>query len=585
MRDGVKLACDVYLPADFIPGSTHAPTILERTPYGKDREDLVATAQYFAAAGFVHVLQDCRGRGNSEGRHHRTFEPEDGHDSIEWIAEQEWSDGRVGTIGLSYGGVSQGSAGALNPPHLSAMIPAQGFSFMQRVRTRFGGAYSLSPVVRQFRMAITSPAAQRDPVIAAAAKHALDNMHDWMWRMPYRRGHSPWSNVPGYEQQIIDYAVHHDWDPYWKHPAYDVSDYWDRYSTADVQLIGGWYDSHTSSMLEAFGHLSERPQGSVHLIMGPWKHGGVHLESTFAGDADFGPDAALDYDAFRLEYFEEVLRGNAPAEPRSPVTIFVMGGGSGRRTAEGKLDHGGTWRDEPAWPLPHAIPTHFYLHGNGALRSYPPAPDGAKTSYRFDPKDPVPTIGGPVSAAEELIPAGGFDQRGSPDVFGSKDLLPLAARHDVCVFQTEPLEEDVEVVGEIRITLFVSSDRVDTDFTVKLIDVYPPNADYPNGYALNIQDGIIRMRYRLQQPDATFMEPGEVYQVQVPIFATANRFAAGHRIRLDVSSSNFPRFDVNPNTGDSLWQERSWLVATNSIHHDSNHPSAMVLQVVPRGSR
>lgn len=581
MRDGVSLACDVYLPAkDGVPALERVPTILERTPYGKDRADLVATARAFAAAGYAHVLQDCRGRGGSEGRHHRSYEPDDGYDSVEWVAAQPWCDGRVATVGLSYGGVAQGSIGAMNPPHLAAMVPAQGFSFMQRVRTRFGGAYSLSPVVRQFRMALTSPAAQRDPTVAAAAQHALDNMHDWMRRLPFRPGHSPWANVPGYEAPIIEYAVHHDFDPYWRHPAYDVSDYWDRYTEADVQLIGGWYDSHTESILEAFDHLRRRERGSVRVIMGPWKHGGSHLERSYAGDAEFGVDAALDYDGFRLGFFDAALRGAEPGSA-TPVRIFVMGGGSGRRTADGRLDHGGSWRDEPTWPLERAVPTAWYLHAGGGLAPEAPQHERSATSYRFDPSDPVPTIGGPVSAAEELIPAGGFDQRGAPEVYGARDTLPLAARHDVCVFQSEPLEHDVEVTGALEVTLFVSSDCVDTDFTVKLIDVYPPNPDYPNGYALNIQDGILRMRYRDRQPEERLMEPGEVYEVRVPIFATSNRFQAGHRIRLDVSSSNFPRFDVNPNTGDPLWQERHWKVATNTVHHDSARPSRIVLPIVP----
>src|SRR5690606_23988884 len=216
----------------------------------------------------------------------------------------------------------------------------------------------------------------------------LENMHDWMRRLPYRPGHSPWANVPGYEQPIIEYAVHHDWDPFWRHPAYDVSDYWDSYSPADVQLIGGWYDSHTAAILEAFHHLSARTRGAVRLIMGPWKHGGAHLESTYAGDVDFGPEAALDYDAFRLEFFDQVMRDEVPAGPCSPARIFVMGGGSGRRTAEGHLDHGGIWREEATWPPPYVVPTTFYLHGDGSLRRHASKESVSKTTYRFDPRDP-----------------------------------------------------------------------------------------------------------------------------------------------------------------------------------------------------
>lgn len=585
MRDGVDLACDIYLPSidgDTQPPSTSYPVTLERTPYGRDRADLVTTAERFAAAGFAHVLQDCRGRGGSQGRHHRTSEPDDGFDTVAWIAEQPWCNGSVGTVGLSYGAVLQGSLGALNPPALRAMVPAQGFSFMQRVRTRFGGAYSLSPVIRQFRMAVSSPEAKRNPIVAAAAQHALDNMADWLQRLPFRPGHSPWAHVPGYEAPIIEYAIHGDYDPYWNHPAYDVSDHWDGYSDADTFLIGGWYDSHTASMLEAYERLGARPSGRVRLLMGPWKHGGVHLERSWAGDVDFGPTAPLDYDQVRIDFLRATLGDAEPVAGTAPVRIFVMGGGSARRTVEGRLDHGGEWRDEAAWPLARASAVHHYLHADGTLRSEPPGPDGGATTYRFDPRDPVPTIGGPVSAAEELLPAGGFDQRGAPDVYGSHDLLPLASRPDVCVFQTEPLEEHVEVTGPLEITLFVSSTAIDTDFTVKLVDVYPPNEDYPQGYALNIQDGILRMRYREASAEPVWMTPGEIYRVTVPIFATSNLFMAGHRIRLDVSSSNFPRFDVNPNTGDDLWQERTHVAVDNSIHHDAAHPSSIVLPIVPR---
>ncbi|MCA1666501.1 MAG: CocE/NonD family hydrolase, partial [Thermomicrobia bacterium] len=246
----------------------------------------------------------------------------------------------------------------------------------------------------------------------------------------------------------------------------------------------------------------------------------------------------------------------------------------------GHLDHGGHWRDEPEWPLRRARPTSYYLHADGTLGPHAPTDAAAATTYHYDPRDPVPTIGGNISAAEIIMPAGGFDQRGRPGLFGCTDTLPLNARHDIVTFQTPPLGADTEVTGPISVRLWASSSAVDTDFTAKLIDVYPPNVDYPDGYALNIGDSIIRARYRDDRATPTLMTPGEIYHFDIILYPTSNIFARGHRIRLDMSSSNYPRFDINPNTGDPLGTSGRSIVAENTIYHDAAHPSHITLPVI-----
>jgi putative CocE/NonD family hydrolase len=246
------------------------------------------------------------------------------------------------------------------------------------------------------------------------------------------------------------------------------------------------------------------------------------------------------------------------------------------------MDHGGRWRAEADWPLPGTRFTPYYLHGEGALSAAAPAPGTAPLAYTYDPRRPVPTIGGTISSGAPVMEGGAFDQREEARFFGSRPpYLPLATRPDVLVFQTAPLAEDVEVTGPIVVRLWVSSDCPDTDFTAKLIDVHPPNEDYPQGFAMNLTDGILRMRYRDSWEQPSLMTPGEVYEIAITPFPTSNRFTRGHRIRLDVSSSNFPHFDINPNTGGPEGTDQSVRVATNRVHVDQGHPSHIVLPVVP----
>jgi predicted acyl esterase len=283
-----------------------------------------------------------------------------------------------------------------------------------------------------------------------------------------------------------------------------------------------------------------------------------------------------------LSYSGSAQHALATLAPPHLAASFAAEAMANYHLRSGRLDHGGHWRAEAIWPRARARPTKYDLHGDGRLDPAAPTTTArVATTYRFDPRDPVPTIGGNISAASEVLPPGGYDQRGQPHFYGCRDNLPLAARHDVLVFQTAPRAADTEVTGPISVHLWAASTAVDTDFTAKLLDVYPPNADYPDGYALNLGDSIIRGRYRRDRAQPALLTPGAVEQFTVVLYPTSNVFARGHRIRLDISSSNFPRFDVNPNTGEPLGQSGRTLVAENTIYHEPAHPSHLTLPIVP----
>jgi putative CocE/NonD family hydrolase len=359
-----------------------------------------------------------------------------------------------------------------------------------------------------------------------------------------------------------------------------------RYKDVPTYLVGGWYDSWAGNTTANFVTLSKAINGPVHLLMGPWIHG---MQASQAhGQVSFGPQAAIeDQLSWRLSWFDCWLKGrdspvaDSAAAFESPVRIFVMGTGDGTRTPDGLLNHGGYWRDEQEWPLARTRYTPFYLQPAGGLSAQPPSVQEASTTFDFDPRDPVPSIGGNVSSAEGILLQGAWDQRGGPHIWNSTATIPLSARRDVLVFQTEPLATDIEVTGEIEVKLWASSTALDTDFTAKLIDVYPASEDFPAGFDLNLEDGIIRARFREGLSQERLMQPGEVYELTIKLYPTSNVFKQGNRIRLDISSSNFPRFDINPNTGEPLNQHRRTLVATNTVFHDSAHPSHILLPVIP----
>lgn len=601
MRDGVRLACDVYRPVrDGRPVETPLQVILERTPYGKDqvsRAERTAqsvtpftraqVAAYFVRHGYAVVYQDCRGRYASEGRFVKYLsDAADGYDTVAWLTRQPWCDGRVGTMGLSYAAHTQAALACLNPPGLAAMIlDSGGFSNAYRSGIRQGGAFELKQATWAFANARVSPAVRADRV-ATAAMEAVD-IRDWFTRMPWKKGHSPLQWAPEYEDYLFEQWTHGVFDDYWKQAGIYAEGFYDQYADVPMIHMSSWYDPYTRTATENYLGLVGRKRGPVRLILGPWTHGNRSV--THAGDVDFGPKATLDgslaedYLAFRLRWFDRWLKGiDNGVDREPPVRVFVMGGGSGRRTAEGRLDHGGRWRDAAGWPLPETRFTPYYLHADGTLDPMPPDGDHAPLAFDFDPRHPVPTIGGTISSGAPVMEGGAFDQREDPRFFGSRPpYLPLATRPDVLVFQTPPLESAVEVVGPVVVRLWVSSSCPDTDITAKLIDVHPPSVDYPQGYAMNLTDGILRLRYRDSWERPSLLEPGRVYEIRIEPFPTGNLFARGHRIRLDISSSNFPHFDVNPNTGGPEGTGQTSRVATNQVYVDRAHPSHVVLPVIP----
>lgn len=600
MRDGVHLATDVYRPAHRgVALAGRFPAILERTPYGRNVtyfRDITAgnptpqtraeVAAYYARHGYVVILQDCRGRHDSEGEFVKYLsEGADGFDTCRWLAAQPWSDGQIGTMGLSYAAHTQVALACLNPPGLKAMyIDCGGFSNAYQGGIRQGGAFELKQVTWAYNLGLESPEVQKDPRRLAALK-SID-LKAWFASMPWKRGHTPLSPIPDYESYVYEQWEHGTFDAYWKQLGLYAAGYYGAFADAAMVHLSGWYDPYARTATENYQGLARAKRGPVRLIMGPWTHGA--RSTPFAGEVEFGAGATLDADggdilARRLAWFDRYLKGSRAGEDQPPVRLFVMGGGSGRKNAAGRLEHGGHWRSERDWPIPDVRLTPYYLGNDGRLTNAKPAAHADPLSFDFNPDHPVPTMGGTVTSGEPLMRGGGYDQRERAEFYGSRaPYLPVAARPDVLVFETEPLEEDIEVTGAIEAHLWVSSDAPDTDFTVKLIDVYPPSEDYWEGFALNLTDGILRCRYRDSFEKPTLMQPGEVYWITVTAFPTSNRFVRGHRIRLDVSSSNFPHFDVNPNTGAPEGTGLTRRVARNTVHMDPARPSHVVLPLIPR---
>jgi uncharacterized protein len=601
MRDGVKLACDIYRPASdgkLVDGKF--PVILERTPYGKDTAEY--WVNFFVPRGYIGIGQDVRGRFASEG----TWRPyrddgNDGYDTAKWIGEQTWSDGGIGTVGTSYPGGTQHALALANPPYLKAMIPADAMSDFGRYGVRHNGAFEMRWMNWIFNIGGPNGSHEaRDPQTREALLKLGEQVREYARGMPFRSGTSPLQLAPEYESWLVGAMSHGDYDGFWKDAGADVVEHVADYKDIPVYHLGGWYDSWGTQVANLnYVTLSKNKKSLQRLIMGPWTHGG--RTRSYAGEAEFGPEAAIDFNEFQLRWFDHWLKGVDDGVDREPpVRIFVMGGGDAHKTPEGRIFVGGHWREEKEWPLARTAATPYYLHANGILSTQKPGNE-APNLYEFDPRHPVPTLGGNISShnapashhnsierpgdSENLMEQGAYDQRCRPEVWTCDDTRPLATRNDVLVFETEPLEENMEVTGRLIVKLWAASDAADTDFTAKLIDVYPPNHDFPAGVDLNVGDSIVRGRYRNSIEHAELMKPGEVYPFTIEMYPTSLVFAKGHRIRVDISSSNFPRFDVNPNTGEPLNNNRRWAIAINMIYHDAQHPSHIVLPVIPAAHR
>ena len=555
MRDGVVLRADVFRPTR--PG--RFPALLQRTPYSKNDAGYEEGFRALAARGFVVVVQDTRGRYTSDGVARPHDEAEDGFDTIAWVRTLPYANGNVGTWGGSYLATTQLLAATLRPKGLVAMFPSS--SYASRYDMVFqGGAFYLNDGLgwnlgqaADVRRRTFTPDADRDRPIGLDASQRTVLRERWLWHVPLASFDALELRrfAPGY----FDMLAHPSRDAWWD--TFDIAAKHDRFEAPAFHLTG-WYDTLLTGTLRNFTGLRARAANETarrgqRIVIGPWTHARPTLKSTSIGDVDYGPGAGFSAQQAYEQWFERWLVGPAEGDPHdSPVRIFVMG--------ENK------WRDEQEWPLARAKATAYYLHssgganslgGDGALSTTPPATE-APDRYTYDPWNPVPT--GAI---------GGYSRMPS-------DERAAEQRDDVLVYTSAPLERAVEVTGPLAVTLWIASSAPDTDFTAKLVDVHP------DGTARAVNDGILRARYRRSQARPELLAPGEPTEITIDLGATSNVFLAGHRIRLDVSSSNFPRFDRNPNTGGTFGEDAELRRAEQTVFHDAEKPSRLVLPVIPR---
>ncbi len=546
MRDGTALMADIYRPS--LPGKY--PVLLERTPY--NRRDPVTGTQ-LASAGYVVILQDTRGRYESEGEFYPfRDEANDGFDTIEWAAALDYSNGQVGMFGGSYVGATQMLAATTAPPHLVAIFP-----YVTASEYYDGWTYQSGAFMQWFAGSWTSGLAE-DTLRRRA--DSLSRPREWIDRLPveaFRILALP--EVAELARYHRDWIEHERNDAYWK--QWRVSDHYGR-MTAKGLHAGGWHDLFLKGSIANYLGMrkdaaTQTARDGQRLIVGPWAHAATSPAGKI-GDVVFGENAVLNMNQAILKWSDYALKG-AQNEYASgaPVRLFIMGAN--------------VWRDEQEFPPARTRYTSYFLHsaqganslaGDGVLSVDTPGAERTDI-FEYDPAHPVPTLGGRLCCGTG-IPPGPFDQR------------PNESRRDVLVFSTPPLTQDVEVTGYVSLDLYASTTAVDTDFTALLADVEP------NGYARFLTDGIVRGRYRNSTEKPEPLEPGKVYKYRVDLWATGNQFKAGHRIRLYVSSSNFPRFDRNLNTGEPILGATRMVKATQTIYHDTAHPSALILPVIPR---
>jgi len=602
MRDGVRLAADIYFPVAWEErrDDNSWPVLLERTPYNKlglNRSEKSKAnpqpkprpeiAREFAANGYVVVMQDCRGRYHSEGTFSKYLnEAEDGFDTMAWVVEQPWCNGKIGTFGVSYGAHTQIAAACLKPPGLASMfLDSGGFASAYHGGIRRGGAFEMKQVTWAHRHALLSPETETDP----ARKRALEdvNLNDWFHKMPWTPGNSPLSAAPEYEAYLFEQWQNGEYTDYWKRLGISAIDHYHQIPDVPVMILNSWYDPYVGTSITNFLGLKKSKRSPVFLTMGPWTHGQRSI--SFSGDVDFGEDAVFEthfgksYIDYRIEWFDWCLKGKTSGQFQQdePVNLFVMGGGAGSANLDDRLIHGGEWKKFSSWPIPQANNEPLYFRQNGELSRNRPASHEAMQTILYDPLMPTPSIGGSVTSGEPLMEGGAFDQREQDRFFGcyhpGRD---LKERPDTLSFETQPLSADVTVSGPVTATLWVASDCVDTDFVVKLIDVHPASEAFPDGFAMNITDGILRARYRNGGEKSELMRPGEVYKIEVELFASANTFKKGHRIRVDIASCNYPQFDFNPNTGEPEGAWTTTIRARNKVFMDINRPSHITLPIL-----
>jgi uncharacterized protein len=618
MRDGVRLAFDIYRPArdgGFAEG--RFPTIMLHTPYDKTDRRYSEIADFFVPRGYAVVLVDLRDRYRSQGSgvYYHAATPHtgrDGYDIVEWIAAQPWSNGRVGTVGSSYAAITQVRTALEAPPHLTAIWPDVVPTNSFQNQCREGGAMQQHMFWALFIHAQDAQDIADDPAKQDEVWEDLRNLRQLFRATPWQRGQTALRHVPALEDSLIDYYTRGTYDAYWARVEHDYTRYWDQHADIPGTYSTGWFDPFPAADSEYFAAMDARNGSPQRLVIGPWSHVGMRGDASFCHDVDFGADSVWGvrrYFEEQLAFFSRWLPDEATGQPagEAPVRIFVMGGGSGRMTPEGKLDHGGRWREEWEWPLARRAETPYYLHADGTLSTTPPAAGALPCEFTFDPAHPVPTLGGlycsigelpaegagmeqawarflsPVLRLRDLLTPGPVDQKEDPRFYGSEPPYPrLSGRSDVLSFQTELLTEPVEVTGPMTVHLWISSSAIDTDFTAKIVDVHPANEDYPEGFDMLLNDSVIRCRYREGFDHEVFLTPGEAVPVTISLPPTSNLFDVGHRIRVDVSSSNWPRLDVNPNTGEPIGRHTHQVVAEQTVYVDADHPSHIVLPIIPQ---
>ena len=553
MRDGVTLSTDLFMPDVDYP----VPVILVRTPYDNNDESEVEQAFYFASCGYAVAVQDVRGRHDSDGDWYPfKHEAEDGFDTHEWLGVQPWCNGNVGMLGDSYVALVQLQAAPMRSKYLKALIPRVGYSHAYHNWAYTGGAFQLGFNLRWAAVKMHTRTNQVQYLWFPEGNH-LSNLY---WHLPLRT----MDEAAGRNNKIWkDWIDHPSCDDYWR----EMQPVEDRYGDIEVPIygMGGWFDVFLQGTLNNFMGVKRegRQPGKNHqkIIIGPWIHNlGDHGTETKVGDVDFGHTVLVNLRNECLRWFDYWLKGidnGIAGEP--PVQIFVMGANE--------------WRTASDWPIPGTDYVPYYLHsggnanslfGDGSLNPRRPEVENADR-FVYDPCNPVMTLGGSTCCAEDVTPI----------PMGPRDQQPVEWRPDVLVYDSPVLDSDVEVTGPVSMVLYAASDAKDTDFTAKLVDVFP------DGRAINVAQGIIRARYRDSWEEPTLLVPGQIYKYTVDLWSTSNRFLKNHRIRVEVSSSNFPQFDRNPNTGQPFGLHSELQMANQTIYHDAQHPSHIILPIVP----
>lgn len=566
LRDGTVLYADIYRPG--IEGTF--PVLLTRLPYGKNLpfySHRYLDTNRLVQNGFVVIIQDVHGRFESEG----DFEPfineaKDGYDSIEWAASLPYSSGKVGMFGLSYYGFTQLAAAGERPPHLKAIFPAQSLNDPRRGNMYQNGAYglgtsetwALESIAPDMLKRMYSNNTQSYQTMMTKAANFISHINEWYSYKPIKE----WQ--PLKELGVAEY--------FFKLPELDLNDsYWEKSSvynqygkmSVPAYHVAGWYDSLLLSTLENYVEMQRQGKEQQNLIIGPWAHGDF---KSVIGERNFGIHASEDWidlktdlTGLHIDWFNHWLKDEQSLFlQESPVKIFVMGINQ--------------WRSEQEWPLARTAYTPFYLHSHGDANTRSgdgtlscKKPQNEKTdSYIHNPEQPVPTNGG-GTLHDGVHSTGPRDQGTTED------------RDDVLVYTSDKLEKPIEVTGPVKVKLWALTDAADTDFTAKLVDVAP------DGTAINLTDGIVRARYRngyTPEPDLN----EEITAYEIDLWATSNVFLQEHQIRIEIASSNFPRFDVNPNTGKTMMESAETQLAKQVIYHNTTYPSHIILPLIPSGT-